>query len=43
MKSDLVFSASGRRIFSLFRKLKQTFQYRQMTLEKLLAQETQPG
>jgi ligand-binding SRPBCC domain-containing protein len=27
----------------VIRKLKQTFQYRQMTLEKLLAQETQPG
>lgn len=27
----------------LIRKLKQTFEYRQMTLEKLLAQETQPG
>jgi ligand-binding SRPBCC domain-containing protein len=27
----------------LIRKLKQTFVYRQMTLEKLLAQESQPG
>src|ERR1035438_3262557 len=27
----------------LIRKLKQTFEYRQMTLEKLLAQESQPG
>jgi hypothetical protein len=27
----------------LIRTLKQTFEYRQMTLEKLLAQEGQPG
>jgi hypothetical protein len=27
----------------LVRRLKETFEYRQMTLEKLLAQETQPG
>jgi ligand-binding SRPBCC domain-containing protein len=45
IRYELGFGIFGKRVQNLLliRKLKQTFEYRQMTLENLLAQESQPG